>query len=187
MTSIVNLSGLTQLVNSDHRDFSSEQQLEISKVYSHLKQIAKSQRFKIKGNGFNTTALVNEAWLKSKDANKSFNDRQHFFAYCALAMRHILLSQARKNKLITYMGHEDDINEDIHPRSTNNSSDYLLDLEKQLKSLHEYSPRLEQIFCYKFFGEMDFDAIAHVLDVSERTVFRDWKKARAMLSISMMD
>lgn len=178
----MDISGLTQLLNSDLKTLSISQQSDMDKIYRKLKQIAKSQRFKIKNNGLNTTELVNEAWLVTKGGNKTFNDRNHFFAYCAIAMRHILIHQARKNQLITYIDCDSlkDENQNIYKQS-----DYLLELERQLIKLKAFSPRLEQIFTYKFYGDMDFDSIAVLLNVSERTIFRDWKKARAMLAVAM--
>src|SRR5690554_1392976 len=94
---------LTQLLNKDQSDLSAQQQVDIEAVYDHLKKIARNQRFKIKGTGINTTALVNEAWLKNQKTAKTFNDRNHFFAYSALAMRHILLNEARRNQVVTYV------------------------------------------------------------------------------------
>lgn len=173
-------SSLTQLINANSKGLSSSQQNDMDKVYRKLKQIAKSQRFKIKNNGLNTTELVNEAWLVTKGSNKTFNDRNHFFAYCSIAMRHILIQQARKNRLLTFVD-----NDKLDEHIVYKQSDFLLELERQLQKLKTYSPRLEQIFTYKFYGDMDFESIAELLDISERTIFREWKKARAMLSIAM--
>jgi len=149
-------------------------------IYDRLKRIARSQRFKIRNSGLNTTALVNEAWLKSKKDAKVFNSRNHFFAYCALAMRHILINTAKRKRLVTFV--EDPAELD---RPAQDQADYLIDLERQLVSLGRFNARLEQVFVYKYFGDMDFADIAEVLSVSERTVFRDWQKARAMLATAL--
>jgi len=172
---------LTQLINSNKTDLSHQQQQDIDGVYHHLKKIAKSQKFKVKNSGLNTTSIVNEAWLKSFNKNKTFNDRNHFFAYCAIAMRHILIEQARKNKLLTSI--EDKSTFEKQP--IDKQSDYLLELDRQLIRLKAFSERLEQVFTYRFFSEMEFGAIAEIMDVSERTIIRDWKKARAMLAVAM--
>jgi RNA polymerase sigma factor (TIGR02999 family) len=177
----MDISNFTQLLNSDQKELSSSEQKDMEDIYQQLKHIAKSQKFKIKINGLNTTALVNETWLKTKDTNKLFNDRNHFFAYCSIAMRHILINQARKNKLITYIENDEKLLE----QSVYYQFDYLLDLDRQLEKLKQFSPRLEQIFTYRFFAEMEFNAIAEHLKVSERTVIRDWKKARIMLSVAL--
>ncbi len=171
---------LTQLLNNDQSSLNHDQQKDIEAVYQRLKEIARIQRFKIKGTGINTTALVNEAWLKSQKQTKTFNDRNHFFAYSALAMRHILLNEAKKNQLITYVDETDYVNQPVFKESN-----YLIDLEKQLVRLKAFDANLEQVFTFKFFGDMEFADIAEVMGVSERTVFRNWKKARAMLAVAL--
>lgn len=171
---------LTQLLNNDQSALNDQQQQDIAEVYQRLKEIAKIQRIKVKGSSLNTTALVNEAWLKSQKQAKTFNDRNHFFAYSSLAMRHILLNEAKKNQLITYVDEQTHLEQPVYKESA-----YLLDLEKQLVRLKKFDASLEQVFTYKFFGDMDFADIAEVMQVSERTVFRNWKKARAMLAVAM--
>jgi RNA polymerase sigma factor (TIGR02999 family) len=171
---------LTQLLNKDQSDLSAQQQVDIEAVYDHLKRIARNQRFKVKGTGINTTALVNEAWLKNQKTAKTFNDRNHFFAYSALAMRHILLNEARRNHVVTYVDDQSDVENPVLKDST-----YLLDLEKQLVKLKAFDPQLEKVFTYKFFGDMEFKDIADVMGISERSVFRYWKKARAMLAVAL--
>lgn len=172
---------LTELINSDQSELVQDQQHDLQEVYARLRKIARIQRFKIQNRGLQTTALVNEAWLKTQAGRKTFKDRSHFFAYCALAMRHILIDQARRNKLITYVSDE----RELDGQPTYLQSDYLLDLEEQLNRLAEYSPRLEKIFTCRFYGEMPFEDIGSVLDISRRTVIRDWKKARTMLAVAM--
>lgn len=171
---------LTRLLNDAEGVLSPDQARDIEVVYQRLKKIARGQRFKIRGTGVNTTMLVNEAWIKSQNESRTFNDQQHFFAYCALAMRHILINEARRNRLVTYCGDSGDYEQAVFKES-----DYLLDLETHLKQLRAYDERLEQVFVYKFFGDMEFSDIGEVLGTSERTVFRDWKKARAMLAAAM--
>lgn len=171
---------ITSLLNQDSSDFSENQQHEIASVYQHLKQIARGQRLKIKGSSLNTTALVNEAWVKTHKQSKIFTDRKHFFAYCALAMRHILLNEAKHNQIITFVEYDDE----LKPTSFN-ESDYLLELDLQLRKLKSYNSRLEQVFTFKYFGDMEFSDIAEVLDLSERTVFRDWQKAKTMLAAAL--
>ncbi len=180
---------LTELLNIGQAELSPDQQHDIEEVYQQLKNIARVQRFKLHGpgkvsgqsSGLNTTALVNESWLKTHSKHKTFSNRDHFFAYCALAMRHILLDQARRNKLVTYVDDEQAL--DGHP--VYKQSDFLLDLESQLERLGEFSPRLEKVFTYRFFGDMSFDSIAAVMQLSDRTVLREWKKARAMLAVAL--
>ncbi len=172
---------LTELLNSDHKDLNTQQQQVLNQVYAQLKKIAKSQRYKIQQNELNTTALVNEAWIKLNKNDFQFNDRGHFFAVSALAMRQILLNQAKK---IQQRGHHEEINEDLMVGDMQQAH-WLLDLEQQLNNLAEYSSRLEKIFIYRFFGGMGVKEVAELFNVSERTINREWKKAKLMISIGL--
>lgn len=171
---------VTRLINQQRIDATESQFHDMDMIYQHLKQIARGQRLKVKNAGFNTTALVNEAWIKSNNSQKTFNDRNHFFAYCALAMRHILLNEAKKNRAITYLEDTSTIE-----NSAIAESDYLIELDRHLQKLRTFNERLEKVFTYKFFGDMEFSEIAEVLELSERTVFRDWQKAKTMLAAAM--
>ncbi len=172
---------VTQLLNDGQGARHIAQQDAFQEIYQHLKQIAHGQRLKVSDQGYNTTALVNEAWLKTRGSAREFTDRNHFFAYSALAMRHILVDQARRNQLVTFINDETLL--DRQP--VFQQSEYLIELDRHLKLLKSYSPRLEAVFVFHFFGEMTFDAIATVLDVSSKTAKRDWNKARAMLAAAM--
>jgi RNA polymerase sigma factor (TIGR02999 family) len=165
---------------NNQSELTKSQQREIDEVYLRLKEIAKGQRFKIRGTGINTTALVNEAWIKSQKQSKSFTDRNHFFAFSALAMRHILLNEAKKNQIIT-----DVDNQNFDDSSVMKESTYLIDLENSLNKLKMFDENLVLVFTYKFFGDMEFIDIADVMKISERSVFRSWKKAKAMLAVAM--
>ena len=172
---------VTRLINTDSAELSLTEQQDMQAVYDRLKNIARGQRLKVRNQGLNTTALVNEAWLKSRNSQNTFNDRNHFFAYCAVAMRHILYNQARRNQLVTFVALE----REQQPQAIQVQSDFLIDLESHLEKLSDFEPRLEQVFTFKYFGDMTMASIAEVLDISERTALRDWKKARTMLSVAL--
>jgi RNA polymerase sigma factor (TIGR02999 family) len=172
---------VTQLLNDEQGLMTLARQDVFQEIYQHLKQIAHGQRAKMSERGFNTTALVNEAWLKTQASDREFADRNHFFAYSALAMRHILIDQARRNQLVTFVNDETLV--DRQP--VFQQSEYLIELDRQLQLLKNYSPRLEAIFTFHFFGEMTFDSIAAVLKISSKTAKRDWNKAKAMLATTM--
>nr|WP_276606631.1 ECF-type sigma factor [Haliea sp. SAOS-164] len=180
-----NLDGLdsriTEMLNTHSASFSPAQEQGMAEVYAQLKDIAHRQRLKVSKHGLNTTALANEAWLKYSDRPRDFNDRKHFFAYCAVAMRHILYNLARHNRLATMV----DVDQELQRLPVYEQSEFLVDMERHLVALEAYSPRLEKVFTYRFFGEMEMAEIAEVLGVSERTALRDWKKARAMLSAAL--
>ncbi len=74
---------ITRLLNQAPEALSREQREEMERVYQRLKQVARIQRVKIRNGALNTTALVNEAWIKSQQGGREFADRDHFYAYCA--------------------------------------------------------------------------------------------------------
>lgn len=172
---------LTQLLNTDNRQLSNEQQKQLESVYFQLKKMAHSQKFKIQKHGLNTTALVNEAWIKLNHKNRLFNDRSHFFATSALAMRQILLNQAEK----VANREEDDTQEVDELTADKNEAIWLLDLEHQLKKMGQYSSRLETVFVYKYFGGMGIEEIAESMGLSPRSIDRAWKKAKLMMSLGL--
>jgi len=171
---------LTQLLNTDNRQLSAAQQKQLESVYFQLKKIAHSQKFKVHKHELNTTALVNEAWIKLNHNDRVFNDRNHFFATSALAMRQILLNQAQK---VANRGEED--SQEVDLVVDKSEAIWLIDLENQLKKIGQYSNRLETVFVYKYFGGMSIEEIATALDVSPRTIDRDWKKAKLMMSLGL--
>lgn len=172
---------LTQLINTDNRQLSTAQQKQLESVYFQLKRMAHSQKFKVQKHELNTTALVNEAWIKLNHNNRVFNDRNHFFATSALAMRQILLNQAQK----VANRREDECQEVDDLMVDKSEAIWLIDLEYQLKKMGQYSSRLETIFVYKYFGGMRIEEIAVILEISPRTVDRDWKKAKLMMSLAL--
>lgn len=175
-----NVNELTQIINLSNREMSESDHQALSMIYDQLKSIARTQKYKVSHKALNTTALVNEAWLKIYKNNRFFNDRNHFYATSAMAMRQILLNQAKKHiNCLQSQSYDEDEIRDHHEAL------WLLDLEKNLNKLANYSKRLEEIFIYRYFGGMKIDEIAGHLSLSKRTVNRDWKKAKLMLSIAL--
>jgi RNA polymerase sigma factor (TIGR02999 family) len=171
---------LTQLLNTDNRQLTTHQQKQLESVYYQLKKIAHSQKFKVHKHELNTTAIVNEAWIKLNNKDRVFNDRSHFFATSALAMRQILLNQAEK-----VANRAEDITEEIDGMVDKSEAIWLIDLEKQLTKMGQYSSRLETVFVYKYFGGMTIEEIGTALKTSPRTIDRDWKKAKLMMSLAL--
>ena len=172
---------LTQLLNTENSQLSFEQQQALESVYFQLKKIAHSQKYKVHNHELNTTALVNEAWIKLKGKDRCFNDRNHFFATSAMAMRQILLNQAQK---VASRAEEDqfEVEDMVSDRS---EAIWLLDLEQQLIKMGQYNSRLEEVFVYRYFGGMTIEEIATTLDASPRTIDRDWKKAKLMMTVAL--
>jgi len=152
-------------------------------LYRELHRIAaRKMRFERGNHTLQPTALVNEAYLRLADASGSlWQDRAHFFAAAAQVMRHILVDHARSHGSgkrgagavqVT-------LDENIVP-SPSDSID-ILALHEALERLSRLDARQGRIVELHFFGGLSFEEIASVLEVSERTVKRDWAMARIWL------
>ena len=129
-----------------------------------------------------TTGLVHEAYLKFVDHQQAeLRDREHFFAVAARAMRQILVDHVRSRRAEKRGGGVD--HAELHESRIGIGDRVveLLDLDAALDDLAAVSPRLSKVVELKFFAGLSFGEIASVLDVTERTVQRDWRKARAVL------
>jgi RNA polymerase sigma factor (TIGR02999 family) len=128
-----------------------------------------------------TTALVNEAYLKLADARGAWNDRPHFLATAALAMRQILVDRARARTSAKRGGGRGSVTLDENAIAMLDEPSALLDIDDALSRLAETSPRLARVVELRFYGGMSEEEIASALDVTARTVQRDWVKARMLL------
>ncbi len=157
------------------------------RVYDQLHVLAHRQLRKERGNHtFNTTALVHEAYLKLVDQDQaSLQNRAHFFAIAALAMRRILINYANKKNAEKRGGGVIRTTFDEGRVVREGKTDELLALDEALDRLQEMNERQSLVVTYRFFGGLTQQEIAEVLDVSVPTVRRDWRLARAWLSREM--
>lgn len=128
------------------------------------------------------TGLVHEAFVRLVDQNRvEWQDRAHFFAVAAQACRRILIDHARKHRAKKRGGGRARITIDRLQLEHERKSEDLLDLHDALQRLEALNPRLSQVVEYRYFGGLSEAEIAEVLDISERTVRRDWVKAKGWL------
>lgn len=128
------------------------------------------------------TALVHEAFVRLIDQNRvEWQDRAHFFAVAAQACRRILIDHARKHRAKKRGGGRVRITIDRLQLEQERKSEDLLDLHEALERLEVLNPRLSRVVEFRYFGGLSEAEIAEVLDVSERTVRRDWVKAKGWL------
>ncbi len=135
------------------------------------------------GHTLDTTALVHEAYLKlAGRAEAEFEDRAHFFAYAASAMRSVVVDYARQRLAVKRGG-------DLH-RVTDLPEDAgggmrldedMLGLDVALNKLNDLDPRLAQVVEMRYFAGLSETEIAGLLKRSERSIRRDWQKARMFL------
>lgn len=128
-----------------------------------------------------TTALVNEVYLKLVDQSRAnWNDRSHFLSIAAVAIRHILLDRAKARLARKRGGRYAHVALD-ESVAIDREAAAMLDLHAALESLAQIDQRLARVVEYKFFGGLSEEEIATVLNVTVRTVERDWAKARLLL------
>lgn len=153
-------------------------------VYDELYQLAHRKLVRErKGHTLNATALVHEAYIKLVDQTRvSWQNRAHFVAIAAQAMRRILINYAQQRKaqkrgggevMVTFI--EENVAREARPEE-------LLALDEALIRLYKMNDRQGKVVEYWFFGGLTHEEIAEVLNVSLPTVRRDWRLARAWLS-----
>jgi RNA polymerase sigma factor (TIGR02999 family) len=158
-------------------------------VYDELRRLAKSyMRGQRPGHTLQTTALVNEAYLRLIDSSRiNWQDRTHFFAMAARLMRRILVDFARaRNSLkrggdMQKVSFEEALAVPLEPETN------LVALDDALKKLAELNPRQSQVVELRYFGGLSEEEIAATLEISVRTVRRDWSVARAWLYRELND
>lgn len=150
-------------------------------VYEDLKRRAHAQ---LGGSArtLDTTALVHEAYLKLAGADRpEWADRQHFFRVAARAMRHIVIDRARSRLTAKRGGGQAPLDLDRIEIGADSAADQIVALDEALSRLAQQDPRLASVVELRFFGGLSVEETARSLDVSERTVKRDWRLARAFL------
>jgi len=149
-------------------------------VYDDLRRLARRQLRREAGpRTLQATALVHEAFVKlSAGAALAARDRAHFFAIAARAMRQVLVDEARRRRAGKRGGEwvRTTLAEGQH--AVEMAPDELIALDQ---ALEELEPRQRQVVELRFFGGLEETEIAEALGVSDRTVRREWVKARARL------
>ncbi len=158
-------------------------------LYRDLRLAAHRQRGKIgRSAGFDTTALVSEAYIRLAKAEAlPLADREHFLAVASRAMRQVLIDELRRRHRQRRGGVMEPVTlgaaEDVAVVGT--SPEALLDLDDALVELEEIAPRLVRVLECRVFGGMSEEEIGAALGVSWRTVHRDWVKVRGWLALKL--
>jgi RNA polymerase sigma factor (TIGR02999 family) len=156
-------------------------------VESELRRIAANyMRRERPGHTLQTSALVNEAYLKLVDQRQvRWENRSHFFALASQLMRRILLDHARSQRRAKRGGGAIPLNlDDVAVMATEKSAD-LVALDDALTRLAEFDPRKGKIVEMRFFGGLTVDEVAEALGIAPITVMLHWRLARAWLQREM--
>jgi RNA polymerase sigma factor (TIGR02999 family) len=134
------------------------------------------------GHTLQTTAILNEAYLRLVDNTKPrWQNRTHFVAAAAQMMRRIMVDHARERHALKRGGGALKVTLDEAALVTERRSEELLALDEALEKLAEQDPRKSQIVELRYFGGLTVEETAEFLKLSQRTVERDWNLAKAWL------
>lgn len=152
-------------------------------VYEELHRLARRYMSRErKGHTLQTTALINEAYVRLVDQrNVQWANRSHFFAISAQIMRRILIDHARRHAYAKRGGGARQVSLDETAAIIQDNLSEFLRLDEALTSLAQLDPRRSQVVELRYFGGLNNEEIADVLKISENTVIRDWNMARAWL------
>ena len=152
-------------------------------IYKELRNLAHNFLYRERpGHTLQTTALVHEAYLKLIDQNDArWQNRAHFFAIAAQAMRRILIDSARKHAAAKRGGPQAELSLDEVADIALEPDSNLLKLDEALNELAKIDPRQSRIVELRYFGGLTIEETAEVISVSPATVKREWMMARAWL------
>ena len=151
-------------------------------VYAKLHRLAQRAMAGRAGQTLQTTALMNEAWIRLVEGDGAeWQSRNHFLAVAARAMRSVLVDRARRRGALKRGGEKVELELDAVVDQLEERASDLLALDVAPEKLFEVDEMLARIVEMRFFGGLSQPAIAEVLGVSLRSVERGWSTARAWL------
>ncbi len=150
-------------------------------LYDELRRLAAGQ---LQGDAMRATSLVNEVYLKlAHHGALDVNDRSHFFAVAARAMRQIVIDHLRARGAVRRGGDQPHVSIDTTALQAvaEHRDEEMLALDEALGRLADVEPALANLVELRFYGGLELAEIAGVTDRSERSLKRDWRRARAFL------
>jgi RNA polymerase sigma factor (TIGR02999 family) len=153
-----------------------------AEAYDELRRLARGQLARHQRTGaLDTTALVHESFMRFAQSAGPIADKRHFMGYAAKVMRSVIVDFARARNAEKRGGDLDQttLNSGIVENVTLETG--VLKIDEALDALSNADPRLTQIVELRFFAGLSVEEAAEVIGVSERTLFREWEKARLIL------
>jgi RNA polymerase sigma factor (TIGR02999 family) len=155
-------------------------------VYAELKRCAQRQKGLAPGSSLTSTALVHELFLRlNRQQVGRVQNRAHFFALAARAMRQIIVDYARRRHAAKRGGNAEFTDAEKGLDVSHDSAEQALELDAALTKLAGQQPDLARVVEWHFFGGLSFGEIGAELGRHERSIERDWALARALLRESM--
>jgi len=158
-------------------------------IYNELRRLAHNFLYHERsGHTLQTTALVHEAYLKLIDQRDArWQNRAHFFAIAAQAMRRILIDSARKHTAAKRRGAGENVSLDEAANLSDEPDSSLLALDEALKALAAIDRQQGRIVELRYFGGLTIEETAEVMKLSPATIKREWAMARAWLHQELTD
>ena len=151
-------------------------------VYDQMRKIAANALRRESKEECDPTELVHEAYLRLiGNENLAWESRSHFYGACAVVIRRILVDQARARKSQKRGGDQQHVSFDLALETAEVRPNELLELHDALEELALVDPMKAQLVEMRFFGGLQFQEIAQVLELSSPTINRHWRLARAWL------
>ena len=177
------MTNITQLLNDYQKGKKDALDELFPLVYGELRKLAASRMRSERGSHtLQPTALVHEAYLRLIEQHSSdWQNRAHFFGLAAEMMRRILVNHAVKNNAEKRFGNQTRLALDEIVDFTSGADINLVSLDEALNNLAEFDPKQAKIVELKFFGGLTNEEIAEVTGVSDSTVKREWRIAKAWL------
>lgn len=152
-------------------------------IYDEMRRIAhRFARHERNGHTLQTTALVNEAYLRlAGTAKPEWQDRSHFFAVTAQVMRHILIDHARRRRFLKHGGDAQQVSLAEVALMAEERAAELVALDEALEELAKLDARKTRVVVLRYFGGLSLAETAEALGISLMTVRRDWRAAKAWL------
>ncbi len=177
------MNDVTQILNAPGRSAALAANELLSLVYEELRRVARAKMAQeAPGQTLQPTVLVHEAWLRlTGDQRRHWNDRSHFFAAAAEAMRRILVDHARRKRAARHGGGLQRIEMPEGASAVVDHDDNVLAVDEALEKFAALDPQKAELVKLRYFVGMTVEEAAEALGISERTAKRYWAFARAWL------
>jgi len=163
----------------------------IPRLYDDLRRIAHNQLLRERADHtLATTSLVHEAYIRlSKEKNKAWKNRSHFFAVSSMVMRRVLVDYARsKNRKKRGGGEVQKVDiDDVSVAAPDRLLEEIIGIDDALKKLAKSNQRAADIIQFRFFSGLTLEETAQALELSVATVQKSWSTAKAWLQVELSD
>ena len=178
------MSEITQLLERINAGDTAARDSLFALLYEDLSKLARARLRRTEPiTLLNTTALVHESYLRFLNARRlEFSDRGRFFGYAASVMRSVVVDEVRKRRAERRGGSAEHVELDTDVAdSAQQDDDQIIRVHDALDELSALDPRLAHVVEMRYFAGLTEQEIAEALGITERTVRRDWDKARTLL------